>query len=325
MPGSFEGDGGPYGLLGTASTYTWEDQDGTYSVDGIGVLGVVGDTDADVTEYLDETINDQSPPVKAAVVGAAALGNAEKRVTRLRDARIFGFLAGYNPVYHGRHAGVYGESDQDGVVGFGDGEGDSTGVYGAGNFGVRGESKDGTAAIQGRSYGAARAGDFIGHVYVSGDHHVSGSHWVGGDVNVEGDISLRNGDICERFPLNSPAGKGSVMSMGSDGVLTLCVKAYDKSAVGVVSGAGDLRPAITLRALPESSTDAPIALVGTAYCLVDAAPASIEVGDLLTSSDTPGHAMKATDAIKSVGTVIGKALAPLERGQGLIPMVVGLR
>jgi hypothetical protein len=313
MPGIVEGDGGPYGVLGTASTYMWQDQDGSYPVDGIGVLGVVGDADPDVTEYLDVTISDQNPPVKAAVVGVVPQGGDENKVTRFRDARMLGFLAGYNPVYNGRHAGVYGESDQDGVVGFGDGTGDSTGVYGAGNIGVRGESKDGTAAIQGQSFGTARAGNFIGDV------------WVDGDLNALGDILLRNRDICERFPIKSPAATGSVMVMGSDGVLTLCVKAYDKSAVGVISGAGDLRPAITLGAISQSVSDAPIALVGTANCLVDAEQGSIEVGDLLTSSNTPGHAMKATDAIKSFGAVIGKALAPLERGYGLIPMVVGLR
>lgn len=70
---------------------------------------------------------------------------------------------------------------------------------------------------------------------------------------------------------------------------------------------------------------APIAMVGTACCLVDASYACIEVGDLLTSSETPGHAMKATDAERSFGTVIGKALAALPDGCGLIPMVVALQ
>jgi hypothetical protein len=69
----------------------------------------------------------------------------------------------------------------------------------------------------------------------------------------------------------------------------------------------------------------PIAMVGTAFCLVDADKAPIEIGDLLTSSDTPGHAMKALDQAKSFGAVIGKALAPVKHGRGLIPMIVALQ
>jgi len=51
---------------------------------------------------------------------------------------------------------------------------------------------------------------------------------------------------------------------------------------------------------------------------VDASYGAIEVGDLLTTSPTPGHAMKADDPMKAFGAVIGKALRPLEVGQDLI-------
>ncbi len=53
--------------------------------------------------------------------------------------------------------------------------------------------------------------------------------------------------------------------------------------------------------------------------------APIEIGDLLTTSATPGHAMKATDPHKAFGAVIGKALRPLDRGQGLIPVLIALQ
>ena len=55
---------------------------------------------------------------------------------------------------------------------------------------------------------------------------------------------------------------------------------------------------------------------------VDASYASIKAGDLLTSSATPGYAMKAGDA--KYGTIIGKALAPLATGTGEIPVFVTL-
>ena len=56
----------------------------------------------------------------------------------------------------------------------------------------------------------------------------------------------------------------------------------------------------------------PVALVGKVYCKVDASYSPIEVGDLLTTSLTPGHAMKANDHVKAFGAVIGKALRRLD-------------
>ena len=69
----------------------------------------------------------------------------------------------------------------------------------------------------------------------------------------------------------------------------------------------------------------PVALLGKVYCKVDAQYGAIEIGDLLTTAPTLGHAMKADDAIKSFGAVIGKALSPLKEGQGLIPILISLQ
>ena len=69
----------------------------------------------------------------------------------------------------------------------------------------------------------------------------------------------------------------------------------------------------------------PIALMGKVYCKVDAQYAPIDVGDPLTTSASPGHAMKALDPNRSFGAVIGKALAPAAEGQSLIPILVSLQ
>ena len=69
----------------------------------------------------------------------------------------------------------------------------------------------------------------------------------------------------------------------------------------------------------------PIALSGKVYCKVDAEPSPIQIGDLLTTSETPGHAMKAEDPFKAFGAVLGKALRALGAGQGLIPILVALQ
>jgi hypothetical protein len=65
--------------------------------------------------------------------------------------------------------------------------------------------------------------------------------------------------------------------------------------------------------------------MGKVFCKIDARYAPIEAGDLLTTSDTPGHAMKATDPMKAFGTVVGKALGSLENGTGLVPVLVALQ
>jgi hypothetical protein len=69
----------------------------------------------------------------------------------------------------------------------------------------------------------------------------------------------------------------------------------------------------------------PIALMGKVYCKVDATYGAIDVGDLLTTSPTLGHAMKADDPMKAFGSVIGKALRPLKEGQELIPILIALQ
>jgi hypothetical protein len=66
-------------------------------------------------------------------------------------------------------------------------------------------------------------------------------------------------------------------------------------------------------------------LVGRVYCKVDSQYARIQVGDLLTTSSTPGYAMKADDPAKAFGAIVGKALKPLETGRGLIPILVALQ
>jgi hypothetical protein len=62
-----------------------------------------------------------------------------------------------------------------------------------------------------------------------------------------------------------------------------------------------------------------------AHCKVDADIAPIEVGDLLTTSPTKGHAQKVLHPEKAIGAVLGKALAALSKGKGKIPVLVMLQ
>ena len=69
----------------------------------------------------------------------------------------------------------------------------------------------------------------------------------------------------------------------------------------------------------------PVALSGRVYVWADASYGAIEPGDMLTTSTIPGHAMKATDSDRSHGAVIGKAMSSLEKGRGLVLVLVSLQ
>jgi len=118
---------------------------------------------------------------------------------------------------------------------------------------------------------------------------------------------------------------GTVMVIDQVGALQQSVQAYDKRVAGVISGAGDYKPGIILGKQESQGNRLPIALLGKVYCKADAKYSPIEVGDLLTTSPTPGHAMKVDDPYKAFGSVIGKALRPLQEGQGLIPILIALQ
>lgn len=146
-------------------------------------------------------------------------------------------------------------------------------------------------------------------------------------LNGGGDIILANADCAEDFDLSAAADAdpGCVMVLDGNGTLRQCAIAYDKHVVGVLSGAGDYWPGLVLDRHSELKGRVPLALMGKVYCKVDASYAPVEVGDLMTTSPTPGHAMKANDQIKAFGAVIGKALRPLTEGQGLIPILIALQ
>ena len=148
--------------------------------------------------------------------------------------------------------------------------------------------------------------------------------WLSGQ---SGDIVLRNADCAEEFDVAHVPGAepGAVMVIGADDALELGREAYDKRVVGVVSGAGHLRPGIVLGRQPSCRHRLPIALTGKVFCKVDARYAPIAVGDLLTTSATPGHAMKAVDQNRAFGAVIGKALRAQAADTGLIPVLIALQ
>jgi hypothetical protein len=150
---------------------------------------------------------------------------------------------------------------------------------------------------------------------------------VTGNVAVSGDVLLSGADCAEQFDVSKEATPepGTVLVIDQNGALEESRESYDKKVAGVVSGAGDYKHGILLDQKPESTGRVAVALVGKVYCKVDADPAPIAVGDLLTTSARPGFAMKASDSQQAFGAVIGKALRPLRLGQGMIPILIALQ
>lgn len=155
----------------------------------------------------------------------------------------------------------------------------------------------------------------------------TGNVHVTGALTADKDIILTGGDCAERFDVaeDKHLEGGTVVVIDGEGTLRESCIAYDKRVAGVVAGAGDYRPAIIMDSHPSDRDRALVALVGKTYCKVDATHCPIEVGDLLTTSPNPGHAMKAGDHIQAFGAVLGKALKPLLAGQGLIPILIALQ
>ncbi len=167
-----------------------------------------------------------------------------------------------------------------------------------------------------------------------GDHLVInfGTDWgytfVHGRLKV-GVLEIFGADVAERFATKEDKVEpGTVMEIDPDnaGELRTAREAYSTRVAGVVSGAGDIPTGTILGNLPGSEEAPPIALSGRVWVQCDAATSSIAPGDLLTTSATPGHAMKAADRERSHGAVLGKAMSSLAQGErGLVLVLVNLQ
>lgn len=208
----------------------------------------------------------------------------------------------------------------------------SYGVYGyhtSGNKGhigsqayaVYADSLSGTAL-----YAIARGnGDAALHAVATG----------GGFAGVfEGALRITGGsDLSEPFDIRpsvhgSKPIPGMVVSIDDErpGQLVISSVAYDRKVAGVISGAGGIKPGMVMGQEGTIADGAnPVALSGRVYCLADAGFGVIQPGDLLTTSETPGHAMRVADYPRAQGAVIGKAMTALEKDRGLVLVLVSLQ
>jgi hypothetical protein len=141
----------------------------------------------------------------------------------------------------------------------------------------------------------------------------------------QGDIILANADGAEEFEVCDPGVEpGTVLIIEDESRMRISDRAYDRRVAGIVSGAAGIKPGIVL-GRGQSGVRVPVALFGKVNCRVDASYGAVAPGDLLTTSDTPGHAMRVEPGVPAVGTVIGKALSALASGRGFVPVLVALQ
>jgi hypothetical protein len=258
--------------------------------------------------------------------GAGVIGSSKKWLGVYGNGPIAGGVRGDSEKGAGvignskEWLGVYGEalSPTGGAGVWGEHKANGIGTCGksAGGVGVWGE----TTSVEAAAVRAENKGNGVG-IFAKGGRLAA---LLDGDVEVTGDIRLVNADCAEDFDVGSEVSvqPGTVMVLSENGCVVPSTKQYDKRVVGVISGAGKYKPGIVLDKPASAGIRQPIGLLGKLYCKVDASFGAIQIGDLLTTSPTQGHAMKAEDHVRAFGAVIGKALQPHCRGQGLIAILI---
>lgn len=171
--------------------------------------------------------------------------------------------------------------------------------------------------------------DAVGNTTIEMDGDFDGDgRVITEELQITGGSDLsENFDITSNFGVAAPA-PGMVVSIdpANPGQLTVSGTPYDRMVAGVVSGAGGIETGLIMAQLgSEADGQFPVALTGRVYVYVDASYGAVTPGDLLTSSATPGHAMKATDYARSQGAILGKAMTGLSEGSGLVLVLVSLQ
>lgn len=116
-----------------------------------------------------------------------------------------------------------------------------------------------------------------------------------------------------------------VIDKASKRSLGLAQQPYSTLVAGIYSTKPGMLGSTRRAGEPVPQNEVPLAVVGIVPCKVTAENGPIAAGDLLVTSFTAGRAMKGTDRARMLGAVVGKALEPLQAGQGVIQVLVTLQ
>ena len=162
------------------------------------------------------------------------------------------------------------------------------------------------------------AGWFKGNVMVTGQLYASGSLQAAGSNDyaeyMRSSESLEPGDVV-------------IFDQTIENTVKKSLQAYDQQAIGIVS----TKPGILAGGIQNANEEQlsleemaqrgyyPIAFIGQVPVKISGENGEIKIGDLLTTANTPGYAMKATE--KSIG-IIGQALENFSGDKGLINVLI---
>jgi len=218
------------------------------------------------------------------------------------------------------HAAVYGNSTEGiGVLGeHTDPTLTSPGVYGkntGSGSGVLGDADSGAGVIArsktGNPLEAYDTSPSNRRFYVSN----------AGNVYADGTFNPGGADLAEMLPAMEGLQPGDVLVIGPDGKLARSIAPYASNVVGVYS----TNPGF-VGGSDEDGTNpgkVPLAVIGVVPVKASAENGPIAPGDLLTTSSTPGYAMRADHFVG--GAILGKALEGLDESTGVILMLVMLQ
>jgi hypothetical protein len=148
-----------------------------------------------------------------------------------------------------------------------------------------------------------------------------------GNLTVQGNIAAKYQDVAEWVPSTQELAAGTVVVLDHErsNYVVASSQIYDTRVAGVVSS----QPGVLLGEGGEGKLM--VATTGRVRVKVDATRAAIKVGDLLVTGFGLGLAMKSMPIdvggtqIHRPGTIIGKALEPLEKGTGEILVLLSLQ
>lgn len=207
---------------------------------------------------------------------------------------------------------------------------DGQGASGGGELLLRDEDGTATVVIE-AAEGAGNGAQIALYKAAGGAASIILDADQGGDGRITTQVLEITGgsDFSENFGIRSPdAVPGMLVRIdpSNPGDLAVSELAYDRTVAGVVSGAGGVKPGLRMGQRGSVADGKyPVALTGRVYCLVDADRGAITPGDLITTSDTPGHGMKVNDHTRAQGAIVGKAMTGLASGRGLVLVLVSLQ
>jgi hypothetical protein len=164
---------------------------------------------------------------------------------------------------------------------------------------------------------------------VKGNGHVSVNVLeIQGGADLSENFAVRNSPTLSEAKARANIQPGFLVSIDPThpGELIISGRAYDHRVAGIISGAGGINPGMVMGQTGSIAQGKhPVALSGRVYCWADTSNGPIKAGDLLTTSSTPGYAMRVSSYARARGAIIGKAMTSLQQGKGLVLVLVTLQ